>query len=127
MVKMILDDPPQKGLIKSIQYSPDVKYIVSGGKDMLIRIHEVDSGRLVKTLAGHGAAIESVVFSPDGKYILSGSEDKTVKLWDIQTGQDIITMDIKMFLYTVAFSPDGRYFACGAGQRVMIWEIVNRR
>ncbi len=126
MVKMIHDNPFRNNSINSIKYSPDGKYILTGGQDMLLRIYEVSTGKLIRVFAGHTSIIKSVAFSPDGKYILSGSSDKTVRLWDVQAKGNIAVIDIETSLYDVAFSPDGRYFACGAGQRVMIWEMVNK-
>ena len=67
--------------LKSLSFSPDGEYIVSGSADKTIRLWEVETGDCTKTFKGHTGYVNSLSFSPDGKYIASGSSDKTIRLW----------------------------------------------
>ncbi|CAA6819536.1 MAG: High-affnity carbon uptake protein Hat/HatR [uncultured Sulfurovum sp.] len=89
-----------KGLIQSIDFSPDGKYIVSGDWDGTIKLWNIESGKEVKIFRGHLSYVKSLKFSPNGKYILSGSNDKTVKLWNIETEK---VRTFKGYLYPVEF------------------------
>jgi sugar lactone lactonase YvrE len=60
--------------VNSVAFSPDGKYMVSGGSDRFTRVWEVDSGNEVARMT-FGGSVNSVAFSPDGKYVLSGSSD----------------------------------------------------
>jgi len=70
--------------VKSVAFSPDGKTIASGSSDDTIKLWEVSTGKLIKTLTGHNKYVSSVAFSPDGKTIAAGSGDETIKLWLIE-------------------------------------------
>ena len=67
--------------IKSVAYSPDGQFIVSGSNDNTVRVWNADSGQPVgQPLEGHTNEINSVAYSPDGQFIVSGSDDNTVRI-----------------------------------------------
>jgi len=73
-------------VITSVAFSPDSSKIASGSFDQTIKIWDVNSGVVFRTLSGHKNYVYSVAFSADGSKIVSGSADSTIKLWDINTG-----------------------------------------
>jgi WD40 repeat protein len=52
-----------------------------------VKVWNVFTGEILKTLRGHTSSVWSVSFSPDGAIVASGSADETVRLWNIETGQ----------------------------------------
>jgi len=73
----------------SLTWSPDSRIIATGSEDSNIRLWDIESGRLVRTLDGHQGWVRSVAWSGDGQWLASGADDRTVRLWDVESGTEI--------------------------------------
>ncbi len=76
----------------SVDFSHDNKQFVLDGLDGNIRIYDIDSSKVVKTLIGHTGAVTTLDWSPNGKFIVSGGKDSILKIWDPNTGKCINTI-----------------------------------
>ena len=112
-------------IIYSVAYNPDGKYLASGSADKTIKLWEVETGRLLRTLTGHTGDICSVSYSPNGVYLASGSKDETIKLWEVKTGNCIkILTGHTGYVQSVTYSPDGKYLASAAwDETIKLWEV----
>jgi WD40 repeat protein len=102
--------------VVSVAFSPDGKYVLTGGFDHTAKLWDAATGELVRDFYGHTGAVDSVAFSPDGKYVLTGSGDATARLWDAATGE--LVRDFYGYteesVQSVAFSPDEKYVLMGS-------------
>jgi WD domain, G-beta repeat len=57
-----------------------------------VKVWEVRSGELVRTLSGHTSVVWSVAFNPDGRQLASGSFDSTINIWDAVSGAIQVSM-----------------------------------
>ena len=118
------------GSVKSVAYSRDGRYVVSGSEDGTVKLWLVSTGQLLHTLQVSTdilkgpIEVKSVAFSPDGKYLASTFYDK-IKLWEVSTGKLVQTLGgHSIFAYSLAFSPNGQYLASGTSDKtIMLWEI----
>lgn len=113
-------NPNNPNYITSVAWSPDGKYIASGGGDKHVYVWEAATGHLVTTYKGHNSAISSIAWSPDGKYIASGSLDGTTQVWNPLTGKTLLTYTQGAYVNALAWSHDGTRIA-SAGTDVQIW------
>lgn len=113
--------------VNAVAFSPTENILASGGEDNTVKLWDVATGRLLKTLEGHTNEIYTVAFSPDGRTLASGSQDHTVKLWEVGTGRLLKTLldQVSGEVFIVAFSPDGKTLASGnAHGTVKLWDVA---
>ena len=114
----------------SVQYSPDGKIIASGSWDGPIRIWDVQTGGLLRTLIGHKEGAPSIAYSPDGTVLISGSWDNTIRFWDLHTGELMRTLtgnttdvEARQGVRSISLSRDGRTLAAATGEQVIrLWD-----
>lgn len=75
----------------SVCWSPDGKYVVTGGQDDLVSIWSIDEGSLLARCQGHSSWVTGVAFDKwrcDGRNYRFGSvgEDCLLLLWDFNIG-----------------------------------------
>lgn len=76
-----LSEPTNKNT-DCVAFSPNGNLIASSSLKV-IRIWDVMTGKIQKSLTGHTTWVRSVQFSPDGRLLASSSSDGTVLLWDV--------------------------------------------
>ena len=72
-----------------LSFRPDGRLLAAAGGVNTVRVWDAATGKLVRSLAGHDAAVESVWFSPDGKQLLSCDKEGTTKAWDSESGKRV--------------------------------------
>jgi WD40 repeat protein len=118
---------PHGGVVTSAAFSPDGARVATGSTDATIKLWDVATGRLIRTLARHSNEVAysvAAVFSPDGTRVLSGSSDG-MRLWDAASGRLIRAVPTSSSVKLLAFSPDGRRVLAGLlDHRAELWDAT---
>ena len=116
----------------SVAFSPDGKYVLSGGSDGKMDLWNISSGKAIRTVEASGGRMDprvnAVSFSSDGKLALSGGSDNTVRLWNAKNLAHLnkfIGHDSFVGISSVAFSLDGKYaLSAGYDSKIIMWDLV---
>jgi WD40 repeat protein len=122
--------------IRAVLASRDGQMIASVADDMVCRLWDAASGKLLRELrGGHQemtphhflSMLYACALSPDAKYIATGDKVGHAVIWEVATGKPVVALEVPE-LYTwdpvqrrhsigglraLAFSPDGQSLAVG--------------
>lgn len=114
-------DSPTRSRVVGVAFSPDGKFMASGGYDNdqgvhFARLWNVQSGAEIRRFVhGNGGfGIRSLTFSPDGRTLATRPYNGRLRIFDVATGEPIKTFEKDRGgrkKRTVAFSPDGKTLA----------------
>lgn len=121
LAKTFLDTAP----VWSVVVSPDKQTVIGSGANQTIKVWNLETGKVLKTLSGHRDVVRSLVLVPDGKTLMSGSGDRTLKIWDLQTNRVIQTLNQGSSVWGLALSPDGKtVFSGGEDGLLRVWQFA---
>ena len=121
--------------IHLLNFSPDGNTIVSAASgyhvDATIKLWDILTRSVKKTLVGHADIINDIAFSSDGSILASVSEDRSAMLWDINSGdllssfkEENVTWESAAIKTSVALSSDKKLLSTSnRGGSIIVWDI----
>ena len=92
------------GLVLALAFSPDGKFIASGGSDATVRLWELDDKHLLSTWTAHSDSVYALAFSIDGDILASGGRDPEIRLWNVKARGLMSTIPAQEdFVWKLAF------------------------
>lgn len=110
--------------VHAVTVSPNGQQFASSSLDRTIKLWDLNTGELLRTLEGHTSAVHTIIFSSDGQALASSSHDGTIKLWDLNTGKLIRTFTgHEGHVHSIVFTPDERTLISGSGDgTIKVWD-----
>jgi WD40 repeat protein len=125
-LKAVLQHPDA---IYAIAFSPDGKFILTGGRDGTACLWNAETGERIGDPLKHPGPVSAVAFSPDSNAFLTGSL-KQAQLWDVHTRMPIgAALPHDGQIEHVAISTDGKLALTGAKDdkrnvQARLWDLV---
>jgi len=114
----------------TLAYSPDGNYLLSGGRDAMLRAWDLDHDyALLSEQPAHWYTINHLTFSPDGAFFATASRDRTLKIWDAKTFELLKVIDTLRFgghtrsVNRLLWLPE-YLISCGDDRLAMVWKIT---
>lgn len=93
--------------VRSVAFTPDSQWLLTGGHseglssgsgqlEQSIKIWDVKTGKLARTIEGHQRGIHELAVTRDGRHIISGSFDGTVRQWDRSSGRQMAMLGMML-------------------------------
>ena len=107
-----------------LDFDDDGTLLAGAAHEDSIGVWDVETGRHVITLTGHGdrvpayesdprarARVDEIVFRSGHDELFSAGYDGTVRAWNVETGESRILHSFDYEVFSMAFSPDGAQLA----------------
>lgn len=119
-----------------LKWSPDGKYLASGGNDNILNIWSLAGINLKYTNGeplysynnSHTAAVKALAWCPYQPNVLAsggGTADRTIKFWNCNTGALLNSVDTKSQVCSILFSTNYKELISGHGfanNQLIIWK-----
>ncbi|MDP1829699.1 MAG: hypothetical protein Q8L48_40915 [Archangium sp.] len=111
--------------IVAIAFSPDGALLASASRDKSVKLWNLQTGELVRTVAGSEGQLSSVSFSGDGKRLAIGDVGLQARVVDVASGQVVKTIAHPDAVGEVALNADGTLLAvAGLADTGAVYELV---
>ncbi|WP_437593510.1 AAA family ATPase [Sorangium sp. So ce1000] len=118
-------------VVNDVAVTSDGRFAVSASddKDKYLKVWDLATGQLLRTLQGHTDTVNDVEMTPDGRVVVSASADNTLKVWELATGQLLRTLQGHTnTVFGVAVTPDGHFAVSGSMDFTLkVWELATGR
>ncbi|MEQ1747128.1 MAG: caspase family protein, partial [Saprospiraceae bacterium] len=109
---------------ETIEFTPNERFLVSGGHDKLATVWDLSDGSLHSTLGPHNTLVRSIAISSDGEIIATaGPKEKVTRLWTLDG--DLLDSITTYYANEILFFPGDTSFVIAPLEKGAIEYALN--
>jgi serine/threonine protein kinase/WD40 repeat protein len=107
-----------------VAFSPDGRWLASGGPDKTVLVWDTASGRPVKVFSDLPEGVHEVAFDPKGELLAAALRNGTVLIWSTEDWELVRTLTAHQgAVHCLAFSADGKTLVTGGREGLThLWD-----
>jgi WD40 repeat protein len=115
--------------IKCLVFTPESKWLLSGGEDGRILLWDVQTGRNMFLSTDTVSPNVRLTVHPEREQVACGTGGRTIQIWDSHNGTNFTELSHASRAVTaVRYSPDGRWLVSGHAEgQIQLWDTVHFR
>ena len=111
--------------VRVVAWHPSGDRLASAGRDGIVRLWDIASGKDVARMEGHQGDVLAVAWSPDGTRLASSGHDGTVRLWDADREKETARLERHSgHVNAVAWHRGGALASAGDDGTVRLWDTT---
>jgi WD40 repeat protein len=113
-----------------VSFSSDGRTLVGLGQDGMVRVWDIRSGELLRSVALEKTYLFTTALAPGADLIAAGGPENVVKVWNLDTGDVVHQLTAHKQLvdgYPYKFAKDGGLLATSGPGEVKLWELPSGR
>jgi hypothetical protein len=119
-----------KSSVFGLSYSPDNRFILSGGMDAILAIwNNTQPATLFKYINAHLLHIKYISYNPDGNLFATVSMDKTLKIWDAANFELLKVIDLARHnghhssINKIVWLDNMHLITCSDDRSAILWQL----
>jgi ribosomal RNA-processing protein 9 len=108
----------------TLAVSDNGKYLISGGKDRLVRVWDLYNQKLIESFLGHRDTITACQFDKENDQFYTAANDRCLKVWNLRAMAPVDSHygHLSDVLGMQKYSKD-RIMTCGLDRQVIFWKV----
>ncbi|RDX56504.1 Utp21-domain-containing protein [Lentinus brumalis] len=94
--------------------------------DLIVRIVDIETRRVVREMSGFRGRVLDIAFSPDSRWLVTTSLDSIIRTFDVPTGRLIDLFRTSSVATSISFSPTNDFLATSHVDSVGVFLWANR-
>ncbi len=115
---------------RCLAVNPVERELAVGYSDHTVRLFDLETYALKRTLPAHTNSVFTLAYSPDFQYLLTAGRDAHLKVWHVEQNY-VLYQDVVAHLFAInhlAYSPDNTLFATASMDKsIKIWDAGTYR
>lgn len=107
-------------IVKAVSFSPDGKWLATGGEDQTILIWNTATFSKKQSFIGHVNTVSGLAWSNNGNSVISASLDGTIKEWDVTHPFETTYKICDFGPWQTPLTSDKKYFAAPCSDKKLI-------